>query len=178
MRNWFPNNQIKGHLVLGAREHNHAADPEDFKAKQARAKLREGVEETGGSVADAVHQVFNKERPNERKSDTFTFSGGRWNTCELQHRGAEASCKVIHLQVQGGEKESCAFYIWSLRVGGDGGWPTSGRYQEGAIWELSVGVKLWVCDGQQYLWEKSESWISQSSMKKLTLQWPSFRECV
>ena len=57
MRNWFPNNQIKGHLVLGAREHNHAADPEDFEAKQARAKLREGVEETGGSVADAVHQV-------------------------------------------------------------------------------------------------------------------------
>ena len=178
MRNWFPNNQIKGHLVLGALEHNHAADPEDYVAKQARAKLREGVEETGGSVADAVHQVFNKERPNEGKSVTFTFSGGRWNTCKLKRRGAEASCKVIHLQVQGGEKESSAFYIWSSRVGGYGGWPTSGIYQEGAIWELSVGVKLWVCDGQQYLWEKLESWISQSSMKKLTLKWPSFRECV
>ena len=26
MRNLFPNNQIKGHLVLGGRGHNHAAD--------------------------------------------------------------------------------------------------------------------------------------------------------
>ena len=155
MRNWFPNNQIKGHLNLGAQEHNYAADPEDYQAKQARAKLREGVEETVGSVADVVRQIFDKERPTEGKSVSFTFSDGWWNTCELQRRGAEASWKVIHLQVQGGDKESSAFYIWSLRVGGDGGWLTNGRYQGGAIWELSVGVKLWVCDGQQYLWEKS-----------------------
>jgi len=47
----------EGHLNLGAQEHNYAADPEDFEAKQARAKLREGVEETVGSVADVVHQV-------------------------------------------------------------------------------------------------------------------------
>ena len=48
---------LEGELVAGRREHNHPADPEVYAAKQARARLREGLEETGGSVAEAVHQV-------------------------------------------------------------------------------------------------------------------------
>ena len=43
--------------MAGRREHNHPAEPEVYAAKQARARLREGLEETGGSVAEAVHQV-------------------------------------------------------------------------------------------------------------------------
>ena len=39
------------------REHNHPADPEAYAGKQARARLREGLEEAGGTVAEAVHQV-------------------------------------------------------------------------------------------------------------------------
>ena len=49
--------QLQGQLVPGRREHNHPAEPEVYAAKQARARLREGLEETGGSVAEAVHQV-------------------------------------------------------------------------------------------------------------------------
>ena len=45
--------------MAGRREHNHPAEPEAYAAKQARARLREGLEETGGSVAEAVHQVKN-----------------------------------------------------------------------------------------------------------------------
>merc|ERR1719500_135031 len=47
----------EGHLVAGGREHNRPAEPEVYAAKQARARLREGLEETGGSVAEAVDQV-------------------------------------------------------------------------------------------------------------------------
>ena len=43
--------------MAGGREHNHPAEPEVYAAKQARARLREGLEETGGSVAQAVDQV-------------------------------------------------------------------------------------------------------------------------
>ena len=49
--------QLEGEVVPGRREHNHPAEPEVYAAKQARARLREGLEETGGSVAEAVDQV-------------------------------------------------------------------------------------------------------------------------
>lgn len=47
----------EGNIVEGKNAHNHPAQPELYMEKQARARLREGIADTEGSVNNLVNQV-------------------------------------------------------------------------------------------------------------------------